>query len=366
MAMRQIRGSFLFLGLICLCSSAFAGVRPSFSLDYSTVHATDIVLVETTATDGLFEVVESWKGSLLLGERISIPALRPLKSAIPISSYSKSWPFHGAGAEDVPRQPVGSRMVLFLARTTAGQLPNDSAQAVEWKPSNLLGSMKASVVWVDDGELYCFVQSINPGPSTLSPCNYSEDELRRRFAEVDALNEGLEEVLAVEDGAARAERLKDYVRSEVFEIRFSALKELRKCGPAAVPTIKGMLEDSDFIDERAELIEILADTGGVSVGPELHKLLKEELAFWKSVAPSLSQDWWNQDVTPHAPLPERYGETYQLIIALAHIHYLPARDTAKELRAFWRSQPQLNDASGIDQIAEECDKLIADSQGNLK
>src|SRR5215470_1865272 len=39
---------------------AFAGIRPSFSLDYSSWHATEIVLVEVTPMFGVFRVVESW------------------------------------------------------------------------------------------------------------------------------------------------------------------------------------------------------------------------------------------------------------------------------------------------------------------
>ena len=42
----------------------FAGIRPSFSLDYCSWHATHIVLVEVTQRDGVFRVIEPWKGEL--------------------------------------------------------------------------------------------------------------------------------------------------------------------------------------------------------------------------------------------------------------------------------------------------------------
>jgi|SRR5580704_8498675 hypothetical protein len=55
----------------------FAGIRPSFALDYCAWHATPVVLVEVTPQDGVFSVVESWKGELQSGEHISVPELKP-------------------------------------------------------------------------------------------------------------------------------------------------------------------------------------------------------------------------------------------------------------------------------------------------
>jgi hypothetical protein len=54
--------------------------------------------------------------------------------------------------------------------------------------------------------------------------------------------------------------------------------------------------------------------------------------------------------------------TYQLIVALELTHYSGALNTAIQLRDFWRSLPQLDDPSGLNQIAEECDKLIGQLQ----
>jgi hypothetical protein len=76
--------------LSVLAHPAFPAIRPSFALDYSSWHATHIVLVITTPTEGAFEVVESWKGDLQAGERLVIPELVPVPNAIPISRYPKS------------------------------------------------------------------------------------------------------------------------------------------------------------------------------------------------------------------------------------------------------------------------------------
>src|SRR5580658_8870749 len=103
--------------LLCaLAYPAFPAIRPSFHLDHSAWHATHIVLATTTTGDGTFEVVESWKGDLHAGDRLVIPELRPPADAEPISAYPKfSEPtLCDPGTELVPKQPVGSRINLFL------------------------------------------------------------------------------------------------------------------------------------------------------------------------------------------------------------------------------------------------------------
>ncbi len=144
--MRILRWSILLIAVF-LANYSFAGIRPSFSLDYSAWHATHIALVVTTTKDGVFQVIESWRGELPVGQYIAIPELRPDRNSVSISQYSKSWPYHGDTSEQVPREPVDSRMILFLKGDTAEQsgahAPN-SDRVNGWKPSDLLGSMKAS------------------------------------------------------------------------------------------------------------------------------------------------------------------------------------------------------------------------------
>src|SRR5271165_5061759 len=76
---------FLAIGAIPVA----AGIRPSFSLDECSWNATNIALVQTTTKDGVFSVVESWKGDLKPEDTIEVPELKPNKDAVPISSYPK-------------------------------------------------------------------------------------------------------------------------------------------------------------------------------------------------------------------------------------------------------------------------------------
>jgi hypothetical protein len=100
--------------LLILDHPAFPAIRPSFRLDYSSWHSTHIVLVITTPTDGAFEVVESWKGDLGVGELLVIPELRPATEAMPTSRYPKfrSDTVRGGISELIPRELAEDRRRL--------------------------------------------------------------------------------------------------------------------------------------------------------------------------------------------------------------------------------------------------------------
>lgn len=352
--------------LLALGYPAGAAIRPSFVLDYSSFHATDIVLVRTVTDGDSFEVVESWKGTCGVGERIVIPELRPTANALPITAYPQGWP-NINGWETIPRQPLGSRMILFLRNSASQPNPPHSPQANArggWLPSDLMNSMKASVVWIDGVQMYGFRQNINPGPSTLDTLPYSLEQVRNRVSEVVGIQRDMATALAVPNGHQSAEALKPYVRSEIFPVQQFALEHLSSAGASAVPTIRGMLSDAAFSGHASELVEALVKAGGTRIGRDLDSLLDQELAFWKSTAPSLRQGWWNVDASIHAPLREHYGKTLNLVQGIAQIHYSPAMPRVIELRNFWRSQPQLNDPSGTNQMVEECDKSIKQVQAN--
>jgi hypothetical protein len=204
---------------------------------------------------------------------------------------------------------------------------------------------------------------MNPGPSILVPWDMGLDKMKDRVREIRRIQLELAKVI-VEDSSVRAEGLKVYVRSDVREAQQLALSELGKCGPKALTTIREMLSDPAFADDDAELVKAFAEAGGESVGEELDRRLQEQLRFWQATAPTLSVGWWNQDPSPHAPLRERYMQTWELIRALQRVHYHPALITAEQLGSLWRSLPQLNDPSGLNQMATECDRLVDNLRAN--
>lgn len=149
---RIVRWCSTLLVIFVLACPAFSGIRPSFRLDYSSWHATHIVLVATTSTDGTFEVLESWKGDLKIGQRVVVPELRPSSKAVPISLYPKSWSDAVAGGvtEMIPQLLAGSRMILFLESEERQTLTNKTGKTEHsWKPADIFGEMKTSVLWID-------------------------------------------------------------------------------------------------------------------------------------------------------------------------------------------------------------------------
>lgn len=355
--------SFLAL-LPTLVYPAGAAIGPSFSLDYSSFHSTDIVMVRTVSDDDSFEVVESWKGDIGIGDRLVIPELRPAADALPISAYPPSWP-NSLRWEAIPKQPLGSRMILFLRRNASGGPPLESDRVSArrvWLPSDVMRSMKASVVWIDGNHMYCFTRVHEP--SALDPMPESLVGLRNRVSEILDIQRDMAMATSSLDGHQRAEALKPYARSEIFTVQQFALEQLGKSGPSAVPTIRVMLDDPMFADEAIQSIEALVKAGGKGVGEDLNSRLFQELAFWRSAASSLPQGWWNQDPSIHAPLREEYGKTLQLVVGIGQIHYVQALASVSQLRDFWRSLPQLNDPTGLNQMVEECDKSIRQLRTN--
>jgi hypothetical protein len=342
-----------------LYSQALQGFVPLFCSITARGTQLIIVLVEVTPKPGVFRVMEPWKGVSKAGHLVTVSELQPPTGAMQIVAYPREFDdiVKGGVNEQIPAQGVGSQMVLFLKESPEGS-------SNQWKSADLFGEMKASAVWIDGGQLYAFRQLVNPGPSVLVPWDMSLDKMRDRVSEIGRIELDLVKVTAMEDGAARAEGLKLYVRSDILEARQLALSELGKSGPNALPVIREMLADPAFAEEGPELVKTFAEAGGASVGKELNMSLQEQVKFWQATAPTLSVGWWNQDASPHAPLRERYMQTWELVLALERVHYQPASTTAEQLGNLWRSLPQLNDPSGLDQMATECDKLVADFRAN--
>lgn len=330
-----------------------AGIRPSFSLDRCTWYATHIVLVETTAKDGVFSVVESWKGDLKPGDSLEVPELRPDKDAAPISSYHLNR--QGPGVEDkdgitgwIPRQPLGSRMILFLKRKiesgTSPPLP-DSAAGTQWEPASGYGGMKVSVLWIDGGKGFCFLQWENPGPSSLSDC-WAMDVavLTARIERVLKAQKDLTFAVTMQMAPElKADRLGNIAFGDVGEAQTEALDFLGQYGTVALPEILQVMDKPPVALDAALTIRALVEAAGKDSGRLLHARLQQDLIYWKAIAPTLTPDWSRQLIEPGASLFVKFYETKALIRELDQEHYAPAAQTAAELRDFWVSQPVLYD-----------------------
>ena len=361
--------------LVALSQSCFAMLRALFSLDSASWSAPNIVLVETTPIDGTFRVLESWKGDLSAGSHVVIPDLIPKLNALPISAYPNLWapPDRSGIAEQIPRQPAGSRLVLFLRRNKLEARDAQKSEWVGWVTQAEKDSMKISAVWIDAGATYFFAERFTSGPFSLTVLGeydreekrfepYSEESLKQYVEKVLRVQSEMTAILAEKDGRTRALRLKPYVTSKILPARRQAMEELGKAGSSAVGPIGEMLDDPAFAEQAPELVDAMVKAGGKDVGAELNRRLEQDVAFWMRTGPSLSPGWWNEDPMPSSPLRNRYGQTYRLVYGLDQTGYPGALNTAIRLRDFWRSLPQLDDPSGLSQMAVECEKLIAHLQ----
>lgn len=363
----------------CLCvllagsTAGVCGIRPSFMLDYSSWHATNIVVVTPLGQDGIFQVLESWKGDLLPGTVLSVPELAPEPTAVSIDRYPEQ-PSYEISTK-VPVTYPGSKIVLYLKGDTI--TASSTGKARHWAPSNPLDNMKASAAWIRDGLAYGFVQIFNPGESVFVRLQYvtelnasgmrmvllTESSLKERTFDVLRLHQQMDAAVTIQDRAARAEALKSFADSRIRPAMMFALEELGKCGTSALPTIRSMLDDAKFSKEAAQLIEQYAIAGGIQAAPELTARLQADLRFWQAIGPALPVGWWNR-VDESGVWAEtqgyrdRYSQTLALIRALDKLHYEPATPTAMLLSQLWKSWPQLNDPAGLNRMAEEADQLV--------
>jgi len=359
--MRRELGCLSLAGSVILLATGAipvdASIRPSFSLDRCSWNATHIVLVQTTPKDGVFSVVESWKGDLKPGDSLEVPELQPNKNAVPISSYPKPQGFGSQDtqgiSEQIPRQPGGSRMILFLKKkedSGAASASVGNATGTQWEPASTGGGMKVSALWIDGGKGFCFRQWMNPGPSALSECwqfpvTSSDVALfTARIQRVLQVQKDLAETLAMKNNPeVRTDRLGHIALGDVWEAQREAIDALGKAGTVALPEILQIMDEPPVPYDGTVLIRAFVEAAGKDSGKLLNARLQQDVIYWKAVGPTLTANWLDQLVEPGASLFVKFNETELLIRELDREHYAPAAQTAAELRDFWVSQPLVYD-----------------------
>src|SRR5689334_16176334 len=72
--------------------------------------------------------------------------------------------------QGIPPMGDGDRVMVFLRR--AGAPPewppnNVPIKTDDWQPANNMGDLQTSAIWIQDGRVYGFFQTMNPGPTHL-------------------------------------------------------------------------------------------------------------------------------------------------------------------------------------------------------
>jgi hypothetical protein len=335
----------LVIGGVMVCSAvARAEKLPSFRLESSAWDATHIVEVTQEAKrDGVFTVVASWKGSLKRGDVLKFPALGDF-------SMEESRTIFVFPGEKVPPGRVphvsGLRMVLFL--TNADKGPAVQGRPKAWRES-VADVIKTSVAWIDGGEVFAFVQVMNPGAQVVWPLGLTEQRFKDRVMHVAQTSDRLRQALAEDDPARRAQRLSVLACSDVSLCQGEALDGLGRCGAKGVPVVVELLRDNPSAGLSYGLIRALGKIGGAAAGKELVALLQEEFAFWLRRGPKLNKDWWHdwslgqQEVYA---LRDRSVRFHAAIAALAEANYPECRPLVRAVRGLLTTHPQLLTGGG--------------------
>lgn len=229
-----ILGTLVLLAVAAPRASASRG--PDFGLDENGWDATDIVVVtEGETIDGKVKVLETWAGSIAVGQELEFPELARFA---PERERTVTW----TGAEyDCPAIVVsGSRMVLFLFRERAALEAVDS-----W------GHHSTSTAWIEGGQAY--TRSYDMFGATLGE-HGTEEAMRTRVLELRKLKEARREALDLKDPAQRARALGPFMHEWVA--RQGTLDGLVRCGPHALPVLCELLDDPSRTGY--ELYELLA------------------------------------------------------------------------------------------------------------
>lgn len=353
MPMDAYRVFMPFLILIACAPNAAAAIQPYFHLDSCSWDATHIVVVsEGDKIDGNVEVLESWKGELKKGDRISI---RELAAFAPEKEREISnRVFERDKKKVLPASVTCSRMVLFLIRKQEKPVADKPAET-KWLPAGgEWGGIKVSTAWIEKDMVFAFAQEINPGPSLLFDWGMNECELKCRVEELVAAQNALAEAMRQDDPSKRAAAIRPLLLSDSPIVRGSVIRALGESGAKSLPALRAILKDNAQRDYHANTIHALAKAGGAEVGPELTELLKQELAFWKKTAPGLPNGWWNGDGVKREELRSHYSLAHATIISLGEIHHAGGRDALIEFRDYWKSLPQLD----FDQLHKACDAAL--------
>jgi hypothetical protein len=321
-----------------LTPGARAGERPSFWERYSAWHATHVVVVDQ---DG--KVLESWKGNLTAGQKI---VLKPLG----IPQTPKVAARHAAGPNDL-KAVTGQRMILFLRRGAKG-----------WGPASGFGGMEVSVVWVEGGRAYAFVQEQNPGPSELVPLRHNEGDLKDTVQRAVRVQSRLERAAGEPDRAKRARALVPFLDEPTFGSRDAACDALAGCGRDALVVLRPLLADDRRLSQHGDFLTVMTRAAGKEARPDLEKMLEQELAYWKKVGPGLDQ-WWGRE-----PMTRHYSRLITVLREMKRIGYADKRKLVRQLRDYWESLPQLDYIGkgtgpdgkpvGRSQVVEEAEAVI--------
>jgi hypothetical protein len=357
-----------FVPIIFSSCYASAGIRPSFYLESCSWNATDIVVLTPAGGLTQFKIVETIKGALKQGDALELQGLASSKGGSKkLLELVGDWhPFEINGFQDPPPAQRGDRLVVFLRRPGAlpeynprPDLPVDTAG---WQSPQVWGGLLTSTVWIQDGKLFAYLQTSNPGSTHLVVYQQSEEEVRSQVSAVLGLRAAMDRAAAISDPVERSRQLVGLMRSGNLPgaafARASALRKLSAGGEVEADALLGLLSDESLLGWHQDIIQALA---GKSVAElEFSNFLTEETRYWSKACASLRSGWWSNMSNPEVELSRNHYTRARSILEAIRIRKLSR--TIPEIRRFAGVWSQCSAPGGRDekdQIAKELNLLLA-------
>lgn len=310
-----------------------AGIRESFRVDQCSWLATHIVIIDEAGS-----VQESLKGDLSPGSQIPLEQLKmPTQQEIDEALQ---------GHFGAKIRPSNKRRILFLIKADS-----------KWKPA--ASGMNISMAWQEKEAIYGFRQVMNPGPLCFVQLEENGTRFYQIIKETVAQHVKFQAVTQIADSSKRAQALTEFiVRPGNFHCGREAVNELFRCGEAAEKVILDLLDDEtkSHYTFHADLIKVYAWIFQERARPRLMREVVDGLAYWKKLAPDLTQDWWTkQSARDHSS----YSRLYTSLYFLGNIGITEKeREPIQRLIDFWKSKPLLESFG----VGYRDDKTVTESQ----
>jgi hypothetical protein len=165
--MKLIRWFLIGMALFVMTFPSFAKSHLTIDVKAIANLASDVVVVtEGDTIDGQLTILETWKGKLKVGDKLSIPEFQDFKEK---TTCEVKWEINIAiRGKDDPLYVTCSRMILFLQKKSHSGLPQKQWVGV------VSGDVIASTIWIEGKQAFAFYDRYKEGKGFLS--YYSSEE----------------------------------------------------------------------------------------------------------------------------------------------------------------------------------------------
>ena len=153
------------------------------------------------------------------------------------------------------------------------------------------------------------------------------------------------------------------------EVHSSALRKLITCGKEGRLVLLSLFFSHGFSSQYHMMVREVAETGHPAAGPLLTRLVRTDLAYMRRLAPGLKETGREYPAleNPDAPrFPDRMLRLNYAVYYLRKLGHMGCRDVIRELLAFWKATPMLEQHYG-EKIIPNCEAILEtlDSAGGM-